>query len=96
MNIRMDEDTVVGLFYIAPTMFACSGHTCRGFSDAGDAMNYAGKVRAFFDQNALGTPVYVVQGPTSTTPLPYEVVSVSCGYPVLARLDAQAVADATQ
>lgn len=86
MTIRMDPYTCVYPKYVSPGVYEATGSVFRGFATEASARTYAYAVLAFFMQNALTQPVYVVRGPTSTTRLPYEVVSACCGYSVVMEL----------
>lgn len=83
MTIRLDSWALTYPKYVSPGVYEATGSVFRGMSDEEEAKEYARKVRAFFAQNALDAPVFVVRGPTSTTRKPFEVVSASCGYTVV-------------
>lgn len=87
MTIRMDAYTCVYPKYISPDVYEATGSVNRGCITEVEATLYAYAVLAFFMQNALTQPVYVVRGPTSTTRKPYEVVDACCGYTVVLKLE---------
>lgn len=87
MTIRLDPYACVYPKYVSPGVYEATGSVFRGFTVEAEALKYAYAVLAFFMQNALTQPVYVVRGPTSTTKKPYEVVSACCGYSVVVKLE---------
>jgi len=85
-----------------PLEFAPKGAVFRGMKDLEAGREYAQQVCDFFAvhgcKDADGAPasVFVVQGPTTTTTQPFEVVDAACGYYVLHRSLPSAPSTASQ
>ncbi len=78
---RMDEHCLTYLAYEGNRVSS----VFRGFKNLSAAKAYATRCALFFAQQGLARSqacVYVVRGPTSTTPQPFEVVTARCGYTV--------------
>lgn len=69
-----------------------NGGVFRGMKDLAQATDYAEKVADFFAQHGVSKHVFVIEGPTSTTKMPYEVVDATAGRTVLYRAHARAPA----
>lgn len=91
---RLDDFAVVAPAPTAvPFELKPNGGVFRGMKSQSAATEYAEKVADFFAQHGASQPVYVVQGPTSTTKMPFEVVDASAGYLILHRTAERLPAD---
>lgn len=83
---RLDAFAVVAPAPTAvPFELKPKGGVFRGMKTQSAAAEYAEKVADFFAQHGASQPVFVVQGPTSTTKMPFEVVDACAGYLILHR-----------
>jgi hypothetical protein len=84
--IRLDKWAAVADAPTAvPREMAPNGSVFRGMADLEEAMLYADSVAKFFAANGYAGPVFVVEGPTTTSRSAYEVVEASCGYRIRYR-----------
>lgn len=81
--LRLDKwASVADVHTSIPFEKAPGGGVFRGMPNIDDAKVYADQVAEFFSANGYFGPVYVVNGPTSTTQSKFEVVEACCGYSV--------------
>lgn len=94
---RLDADCLVYLAYDRPDHWILKGGVCRGFSNEEPAREYARRASAFFAANGVSAPVFVVRGPTSTSPRArFEVCDASSHYSIVAQYQMPAAAVAPE
>jgi hypothetical protein len=85
-NLRVDDFAAI---YDGPTstpgVSRSHAHVCRGMRNEDEAKFYADSMSAKFCYLGVPSSVFVVRGPTSTTPMPFEVVTETAGYTVVHR-----------